>query len=186
MHALEKILAVHGGKPAVKSGEMVTAAIDLAEVNDLYLQVLKSFIDNVKPLSEVDKLEIDQVFIGTCTGGRESDLAIAAEILRGSHIPPHTRLVVLPASNEVYRECIAKGYIQDLLDSGATISAPGCGPCLGVHQGLLADGERCATTSSRNFPGRMGSTNAEIYVASPATAAATAREGRLADPRNYL
>jgi 3-isopropylmalate/(R)-2-methylmalate dehydratase large subunit len=137
-------------------------------------------------VSAVAPTPINQVFIGTCTGGRVDDIAAAVKILKGHHIPPHTRLVVMPASKEVLKESISKGYIQDLMESGATISAPGCGPCLGVHQGLLADDESCVTTSSRNFPGRMGSVKAEIYIASPATAAATAREGKLADPRKYL
>lgn len=157
------------------------------DASDIEPQVaLPHSVDNVKPVSAVAPAPINQVFIGTCTGGRVDDIAAAVKILKGHHIPPHTRLVVMPASKEVLKESISKGYIQDLMESGATISAPGCGPCLGVHQGLLADGESCVTTSSRNFPGRMGSVKAEIYIASPATAAATAREGKLADPRKYL
>lgn len=143
-------------------------------------------IDHVVSVTEREGIKIDQVLIGTCTGGRTSDIEIAAGILNGHRIAAHTRLIVLPASKKVLQECIAKGYVQILLDSGATISAPGCGPCLGVHQGLLADGERCVTTSSRNFPGRMGSVQGEIYVSSSATAAASAIEGKLADPRKYL
>ncbi len=158
------------------------------DVNNLVPQAAAPHsVDNVIPVSE-DHLgvRINQVLIGTCTGGRFEDIEVAAKILKGQHIPVHTRLIILPASKEVLSRCLEKGYISDLMAAGATIAAPGCGPCLGVHQGLLADGERCATTSSRNFPGRMGSTKAEIYVVSPATAAASALEGKLADPRKYL
>lgn len=157
------------------------------EISDLPpLVAVPHSIDHVLPVTEVEGVKVDQVLIGTCTGGRVEDIEIAAKILKGRKIAPHTRLVVLPASNEVFKESIQRGYIQELLDSGATVSAPGCGPCLGVHQGLLSAGERCVTTSSRNFPGRMGSAEAEIYAASPATAAATALEGKLVDPRKYL
>lgn len=156
-------------------------------VDELVPQVaVPHSIDNVKDITSVEPVPIDQVLIGTCTNGRVEDIAIAAKILGGHRIPSSVRLVVIPASAKVLRECIDKGYIQTLIDSGATVAAPGCGPCLGVHEGLLADGERCVATSSRNFPGRMGSTGAEIYVASPATAAASARAGRLMDPRVYL
>jgi homoaconitate hydratase family protein len=136
-------------------------------------------IDNVDFVSNIKGEKIDQVFIGTCTGGRLNDLAVAASILQGKKIASGVRLIVLPASREVFKKAIEKGYIQILIDSGATISAPGCGPCLGTHQGVLAPGETCLSTSSRNFPGRMGSTEARIYVGSPATAAYTALYGEL-------
>jgi 3-isopropylmalate/(R)-2-methylmalate dehydratase large subunit len=140
-------------------------------------------IDNVDNVSNVAGVKIDQVFIGTCTGGRVNDIRVASEILEGKEIAKDTRLVVIPASDEVYRTSMEKGYIQTLIASGATISAPGCGPCLGAHQGVLAAGETCVSTSSRNFPGRMGSTEAKIYSASPAMAALTALHGELTDPR---
>ena len=102
------------------------------------------------------------------------------------HIPKYTRLVVVPASAEVMTACIEKGYIQDLMKAGATITSPGCGACLGAHEGVLAPGEVCISSTNRNFPGRMGSTGAEIYLASPATVAASILNGRITDPREYL
>ena len=143
-------------------------------------------VDNLVAISECLGRRVDQVFIGTCTGGRVEDLAVAAQILKGKKINHRTRLVVIPASREVLLTGIRLGYIEALLEAGATLSTPGCGPCLGAHQGALAPGEVCVTASSRNFPGRMGSTQAEIYAASPAVCAASALEGKLADPRKYL
>ena len=140
-------------------------------------------VDNVVPIEKVKPVKIDQGFIGTCTGGRTVDIAQAAAILAGKHIPPFVRLVVIPASGAVMRECMDKGYLQQLLDAGATISTPGCGPCLGAHEGVLAAGEVCITASNRNFPGRMGSRQAEIYLASPAAVAASVLHGVISDPR---
>lgn len=148
-----------------------------------------SSVDNVAPLSEVVKagpVLLDQGYIGSCTGGRTEDLEIAARILKGRHIPAYTRLVVVPASEQVMRECLDKNIIQDLMDAGATITTPGCGACLGAHEGVIAPGERCITSTNRNFPGRMGSTEAEIYLASPATVAASILNGCITDPRKYL
>lgn len=148
-----------------------------------------SSVDNVAPLSEVVKagpVLLDQGYIGSCTGGRTEDLEIAARILKGRHIPAYTRLVVVPASEQVMRECLDKSIIQDLMDAGATITTPGCGACLGAHEGVIAPGERCITSTNRNFPGRMGSTEAEIYLASPATVAASILNGCITDPRKYL
>ena len=136
-------------------------------------------IDNVINVKDAGDVKIDQVFIGTCTGGRVNDIKTAAEILKEKKIAKGVRLIVIPASDEVMRESIKKGYIDILMESGATISAPGCGPCLGAHQGVIAAGETCVSTSSRNFPGRMGSTDAKIYSASPATAAYSALYGKL-------
>lgn len=136
-------------------------------------------IDNVINVKEAGDVKIDQVFIGTCTGGRVNDIKTAAEILKGKKIAKGVRLIVIPASDEVMRGSMKKGYIDILMESGAAISAPGCGPCLGAHQGVIADGETCVSTSSRNFPGRMGSTGAKIYSASPATAAYSALYGKL-------
>ena len=143
-------------------------------------------VDDVDDVEKIGQVTIHQAFIGTCTGGRLEDIEIAVQILKGKTIHPKTRLIVIPASKGVYLEAVRKGYIEELIRAGATISAPGCGPCLGAHQGVLAPGEYCVTTSSRNFPGRMGSTDARIFCVSPATAAATALEGKLADPRKYL
>ena len=146
-------------------------------------------VENVHPLSEVTaekEIRLDQGYIGSCTGGREEDIAAAAGILKGKHIAPYTRLLIVPASSEVLSECIKKGYIQDLMAAGATITAPGCAACLGVHEGILAPGEVCITSTNRNFPGRMGSKEASLYLASPATVAASLLTGRITDPRPYL
>lgn len=156
-------------------------------VDDLGPQVaLPHSVDNGVDIEEVGEVKVDQVFIGTCTGGRLEDIEIAAKIIAENKIHERTRLVVIPASKEVMEKAIEKGYITTLIKAGATITSPGCGPCLGTHQGLLAPGEVCATTSSRNFPGRMGSTQADIYLVSPATAAAIAITGKITDPRKYL
>ena len=146
-------------------------------------------VENVHPLTEVTAegpVKLDQGYIGSCTGGREEDIAAAASILRGRHIPEYTRLVVVPASREVMLSCMEKGYIQDLMEAGATITTPGCGACLGAHEGILAPGEVCISSTNRNFPGRMGSTEARIYLASPAAVAASILNGRITDPRLYL
>lgn len=146
-------------------------------------------VDNVDTLANVTvgkTIELTQGYIGSCTGGREEDLAVAAEILCGKRIPKYTRLVVVPASSEVMQSCLEKGYIQDLMNAGATIATPGCGACLGAHEGIIAPGEVCISSTNRNFPGRMGSTQAEIYLASPATVAASILNGKITDPREYL
>ena len=156
-------------------------------IDDLAPQVAKpDHIEDVDSIDHVEPVKIDQAFIGTCTGGRVEDIEAAAKILRGKKVYEGTRLVVIPASKGVFLEALEKGYIAALVEAGATISAPGCGPCLGAHQGILAPGEYCVTTSSRNFPGRMGSTDAKIFCASPATAAASALEGKLSNPQKYL
>lgn len=142
-----------------------------------------SRVDNVHSVSDVAGERVDQAVIGTCTGGRLEDIEAAARVLAGKHVSPSCRLVVAPASTEILRRAMDKGYIQALLDAGATVLPAGCGPCLGAHQGVLAPGEKCITASSRNFPGRMGSPEAGIFVASPATVAASAIHGRIADPR---
>lgn len=140
-------------------------------------------VDNVVGIESVGKVRIDQAFIGSCTGGRTEDIAVAAEILRGKHIPRFCRLIVIPASAAVFQDCMERGFIRDLMEAGAAISTPGCGPCLGAHEGVLAPGETAITATNRNFPGRMGSTGADIYLASPATVAASALTGMITDVR---
>lgn len=146
-------------------------------------------VDNVFPLADVisdKKILLNQGYIGSCTGGRTEDIAIAAHILKGRHIPKYSRLVVVPASSEIMLECMKLGYIQDLMEAGATITSPGCGACLGAHEGVLSSGEVCISSTNRNFPGRMGARNASIYLASPATVAASMVNGVITDPREYL
>jgi 3-isopropylmalate/(R)-2-methylmalate dehydratase large subunit len=154
------------------------------DVADLVPQVAKPHrVDNVVPVTEVAGLQIDQALIGTCTNGRLEDLEAAAEILRGKQIAPWVRLLVLPASREILLAAMEAGIIADLVKAGATLLNPGCGPCLGAHEGCMAPGERTISTANRNFQGRMGSREAEIYLASPATVAASALAGEIADPR---
>jgi 3-isopropylmalate/(R)-2-methylmalate dehydratase large subunit/methanogen homoaconitase large subunit len=143
-------------------------------------------VSNVVPVGEVEGTALDQVFIGTCTNGRLDDFEIAARILNGHTVHPDVRLVVTPASREVYLEALRRGYIQTLMEAGAQVTNAGCGPCIGRHQGVLAGRERALTTQNRNFKGRMGDPTSELYLGSPATAAASALAGKIADPRPYL
>jgi 3-isopropylmalate/(R)-2-methylmalate dehydratase large subunit len=144
-------------------------------------------VDNTRSIDEIkEEIPIDQVFIGTCTNGRLEDLAIACKIIQGRKKHPRTRLIIVPASRSVFLEAMGKGYIKALVEFGAAVLAPGCGPCVGVHEGILGNGERCLSTMNRNFKGRMGNPEGFIYLASPATAAATAVAGKIADPREFL
>ena len=143
-------------------------------------------VNNVVPVEEAGHVKIDQVFLGTCTNGRLDDLAIAANIMRGKTLHPQTRMVVVPASREIYLEAMRLGYLETFVQAGASVGTPGCGPCIGRHYGVLAPGERALTTMNRNFTGRMGDATAEIYLGSPATVAATALTGHITDPREFL
>jgi len=134
-------------------------------------------------VDEVEGLPIDQAFIGSCTNGRMEDLRAAESILGGRRASDKVRLIVAPASREIYIEASDAGVLASLARAGAVILNPGCGPCLGAHEGLLAPGERCIATTNRNFRGRMGSPEAEVYLASPETVAASALKGEIADPR---
>lgn len=140
-------------------------------------------VDNVKPLEQVEGLEIHEVYIGTCTNARYEDLVIAANILKGRRVHPLVRVIVTPASQRIYKKALQNGVLETLIEAGCTVTQPGCGACIGRHGGVLAPGERALTTMNRNFVGRMGSPLAEIYLASPAVAAATALTGRITDPR---
>lgn len=140
-------------------------------------------VDNVKPVREVEGRKIDQIVIGSCTNGRLDDIAIAAQILKGKKVARNTRMLVFPASGRIYRQALEAGYIQTLMEAGAVVMNSGCGCCLGVHQGALADGEVALSTTNRNFKGRMGNPNAEVYLCSPATAAVSAITGVITDPR---
>jgi 3-isopropylmalate/(R)-2-methylmalate dehydratase large subunit/methanogen homoaconitase large subunit len=143
-------------------------------------------VDNVRPVTEVAGTPLDEVFIGTCTNGRLDDLALAARVFAGRTVHPNTRCIVIPASREVYVQAMGHGYIETFVRAGAHVGSPGCGPCIGRHFGVLAKGERALTTMNRNFTGRMGDPTAEIYLGNPATAAASAIAGAIADPREYL
>lgn len=157
------------------------------DLSDLPPQVSKPHeVDNVVPVDDVVGTEIDEVFIGTCTNGRYEDLAIAAKLLSGKRVSKRVRLVVAPASREILLRCVEDGIIWKLVKAGAVMVTPGCGPCVGTCGGIPADGEVVLSTANRNFKGRMGNSNAFIYLASPATAACSAIKGVISDPREVL
>lgn len=162
-----------------------------------YQQVISIDLSEIKPtvsyphlpenartidIAEKDNIVIDQVVIGSCTNGRLSDMKAAADILKGNHIAPNVRGIIIPATQQVYKDAIRLGYINTFIDAGCIISTPTCGPCLGGHMGILAKGERCVATTNRNFVGRMGHTESEVYLASPAVAAASAITGKITGP----
>ena len=143
-------------------------------------------VDHVKPLSAVGEVPVDQAVLGSCTNGRLEDLEVAARVVAGRTVCEHTRLIVIPASQRVYLEALRRGYLEALVTAGAIINPPGCGPCVGVHQGILAAGETCVSSTNRNFLGRMGSKDSRVYLASPAVVAASAIAGRLAHPASLV
>jgi len=138
--------------------------------------------DNVRPVSEATHVTIDQVVIGSCTNGRMEDLRIAAQVLSGKEVHPDVRLIVIPGTQEIYRQALREGLVETFIAAGAVVSTPTCGPCLGGHMGVLAKGERAVATTNRNFVGRMGHPESEVYLANPAVAAASAVAGRIASP----
>lgn len=140
----------------------------------------------VHPAEELGDITIDQVVIGSCTNGRMEDLRAAAEVLQGRTVSPHVRTIVIPGTQEIYRQAIAEGLVEVFLSAGAAVSTPTCGPCFGGHMGILAAGERVVSTTNRNFVGRMGHTTSEVYLSGPYVAAASALAGRIADPREVL
>ena len=143
-------------------------------------------VDNVSPIEDVEGTPIAEGVLGTCTNGRLEDLGIAAKILEGRHVHPDVRFIVAPASRRILLEAIEAGYIQTLVSAGAALVTPGCGPCVGTHNGVPSDGENVISTANRNFKGRMGNSNAFIYLGSPATVAASVIEGKITDPRKYF
>jgi 3-isopropylmalate/(R)-2-methylmalate dehydratase large subunit len=158
-----------------------TIAVDVSALEPLV--ACPHTVDNVKPVSAVEGTPVQQVVIGSCTNGRLDDLADAARIVRGRHVAAGTRMLVFPASAKIYTQAMQLGYLADFMAAGAVVMNPGCGPCLGVHEGALGDGETAISTTNRNFKGRMGNPGAEVYLASPAVAAASALTGVITDPR---
>jgi len=141
---------------------------------------------NVKEVREVGKAEIDQVVIGSCTNGHLDDLRVAARILKGKKVASSLRLIIIPATQEIYRQALKEGLIETFLSAGAVVSPPTCGPCLGGHMGILAEGERALATTNRNFRGRMGHAGSEVYLSGPAVAAASAIKGRICHPEEVI
>ena len=175
-------------KPSPVTADSNAVYVNVSEynVNGLGPQVaLPHEVDNVRPVEEVEGTRVDEAFIGTCTNGRLEDLEVAAKILRNNTAHPDVRLVIGPASRDIFLGAAKKGYIDTFVKAGAVVLAPGCGPCVGTHNGVLADGENAISTANRNFKGRMGNPSANIYLASPATVAASAIKGKITDPRAF-
>lgn len=184
----DQYLRDHGGQgaePFAPDPDATYEAIHEISLTDLTPQIaMPNEVDNVGSVADAEGLSIDQAFIGSCTNGRIEDLRAAAAVLEGKHIAPGVRLLVVPASRAVMTEALETGVLTTLVEAGASVLPPGCGPCFGGHGGLLGPGERCIGTHNRNFIGRMGSADAEIYLGSPATVAASALTGRITDPRH--
>ena len=161
---------------------------EYAEVYTVDLSTLKPTVsfphlpENTRTIDEVGDVAIDQVVIGSCTNGRLEDMALAAKILKGRKIHPDVRAIIIPATQQIYKDSIKAGYVDTFIDAGCVVSTPTCGPCLGGHMGILAEGERCVATTNRNFVGRMGHVKSEVYLASPAVAAASAVAGKISGP----
>ena len=161
---------------------------EYASVYEINLSELKPTVsfphlpENTRTIDEVGNVAIDQVVIGSCTNGRLEDMAIAAKIFDGKKVHDNVRAIIIPATQQIYKECIRLGYMDTFIDAGCVVSTPTCGPCLGGHMGILAEGERCVATTNRNFVGRMGHVKSEVYLASPAVAAASAITGRISGP----
>lgn len=170
----------------VEEGAVYRQVVEI-DLGQLEPQVARPhYVDNVVDISEIGEVPVDVVYLGTCTNGRYEDMAAAASILRGRRLAPHTRMIVVPASSESMKRAIAEGHFQTLMEAGATFGTPGCGACIGRHMGVLAPGETCLFTGNRNFRGRMGSPQANIYLGSPEVAAATALTGRITHPREVM
>jgi 3-isopropylmalate/(R)-2-methylmalate dehydratase large subunit len=172
------------GEDYVSDDDAIFACVNEIDVSKLEPQVAcPNMVDNVKPVSEIGNVEIDQAVLGSCTNGRLSDLEIAARMIEGKKVAEGVRFLVIPASETVYLEALSEGFIETLVKAGATVCNPGCGPCCGLHQGILSSGEIAISTTNRNFVGRMGSRDSKIYLASPATVTASALTGAITDPR---
>ncbi len=173
----------HGAKPpksyTADSDDDYDQIIDIDLSQIPYTVSCPNLPSNTKPAAELNHITIDQVVIGSCTNGRITDLQAAAKILQGKHIAKGIRVIIIPATQKIYKEAVEQGLIATFIDSGCIVSTPTCGPCLGGYMGVLASGERCIATTNRNFVGRMGATDSEIYLASPAIAAASALTGRI-------
>ncbi len=173
-------------KPVAPDEDAVYAEERKFDVSELVPQVARpDTVDNVCSVEEAAGTHIDEVSIGTCTNGRLEDLEIAAKILKGRKVAKGMKFIVTPASRKIYLEALKAGLIEIFVKAGGVVNNPGCGPCVGTHQGVLADGEVAFSTANRNFKGRMGNPNSGIYLGSPATAAATAIEGKISDPREH-
>jgi 3-isopropylmalate/(R)-2-methylmalate dehydratase large subunit len=181
----------HTGRPYTPA--VPDADASYAAVREIDLSALEPYVarpgtvsNNSFPVSQMERRKVDQCFIGSCANGQLEDLRIAAEVVRGRQVAPGVRLLVTPASQQVYRDAVRLGYVQALADAGAVVTNSTCGACFGYHMGVVAPGEVCLTASTRNFKGRMGSPDAEIYMASPATVAASALAGHITDPRTEI
>lgn len=173
-------------KPVSADIDARYVAVKEYDVSRLSPQVAKPHtVDNVSDIEKLKDTKIDQAYLGTCTNGRFEDLEIAAKILKRNKVHPDVKFIIAPASREIFLEASKKGLIDVFIESGAIVVGPGCGPCVGTHNGVLADGEVAISTANRNFKGRMGNPNSFIYLASPATVAASAIKGSIADPREY-
>ncbi len=165
---------------------------DYADIVEIDVSVLEPMVafpslpSNGKGVSEAKGIKIDQAYLGSCTNGRIEDLRIAASIMKGKKVKEGTRMIVVPATTDIWKQANKEGLLDIFMEAGATVSTPTCGACLGGHMGVLAEGEKCISSTNRNFVGRMGSPKSEVYLASPATVAASAIEGEIADPRRYL
>jgi 3-isopropylmalate/(R)-2-methylmalate dehydratase large subunit len=193
MRADRKTLEWYDGRgrrkpaPVSPDADAVYAVTHTLDLSALTPQVAKPHsVDNVSAIAEVEGTVIQQGLLGTCTNGRLEDLSIAAGILKGRKVHPDVRFIVAPASKQVYLDAMAAGHIQTLVEAGAAVVTPGCGPCVGTHNGVPSDGENVISTANRNFKGRMGNSNAFVYLGSPATVAASVIEGRITDPRKYF
>ena len=193
MEADEKTLAwckAHSHKelrPQSADADAVYERVIEIDTEEIVPQIAKPHsVDNVSPIDEVEGTPIAQGFLGTCTNGRLEDFAVAAKILEGKHIADGVRFIVAPASKDIYLQAMEAGYIQTFVRAGACVVTPGCGPCVGTHDGVPSDGENVISTANRNFKGRMGNSEAFIYLGSPATVAASVIEGKITDPRKYF